>query len=65
MSDNYPGEWVIVDDANNVKSSNGDLCYKIKPFIVCFDDTFELKEGTENDEELRKCMEWIRVSHKV
>ena len=53
-------EWVIVDDASNVKRDNGDLCYKIKPFIVCFDDTFELKEGTENDEELVKCMEWIR-----
>ena len=54
------GEWVIIDDANNVKISNGDLCYNIKPFVVCFDDTFELKEGTENDDELVKCMEWIR-----
>ncbi len=71
VAENYPltpegfgakgdGEWVIVDDASNVKISNGDLCYNIKPFVVCFDDTFELKEGTENDDELVKCMEWIR-----
>ena len=60
VAENYPGEWVIIDDTSIVKSSNGELCYKIKPFIVCFDDTFELKEGTENDEELVKCMEWIR-----
>jgi len=63
--DNYPLtpldiEWVIVDDSSSVKRDNGDLCYKIKPFIVCFDDTFELKEGTEKDNELVKCMEWIR-----
>jgi hypothetical protein len=54
------GEWVIVDDASSVKRDNGDLCYKIKPFVVCFDDTFELKEDTEKDDELVKCMEWIR-----
>jgi hypothetical protein len=27
---------------------------------VCFDDTFELKEDTEKDDELLKCIEWIR-----
>jgi len=60
VAESYPGEWIIVDDTSSVKRDNGDLCYKIKPFIVCFDDTFELKEDTEKDDELLKCMEWIR-----
>jgi hypothetical protein len=60
VAESYPGEWIIVDDTSSVKRDNGDLCYKIKPFVVCFDDTFELKEDTEKDDELLKCMEWIR-----
>ena len=60
VAESYPGEWVIVDDASSVKRDNGDLCYKIKPFCICYDDTFDFREESLTDDELVKCMEYLK-----
>jgi phosphoglycolate phosphatase-like HAD superfamily hydrolase len=61
----YGGEerlshWLIIDDSSNVKRYNGDKCYKIKPFCICYDDTFDFREESLTDDELVKCMEYLK-----
>jgi phosphoglycolate phosphatase-like HAD superfamily hydrolase len=61
ITDKYSdlGECIIIDDANKVKRYNGDRCYQIKLFCVCYYDVPVFYEESVNDTELVKCMEWL------
>ncbi len=53
-------DCIIVDDSSLIKNSNGDRCYKIKPFCICYDDSHAFINSSEEDNELFKFMEWVK-----
>jgi len=56
---------VIIDDSSTIKKSNGERCYKINPFVVCFDDVPKFYDLSIDDTGLVNCIEWIKDRFKV
>lgn len=56
----YGGEYIIIDDSSSVKYDNEERCYKVKPFVICYDFTYGFKEDAWMDKELIKCMDYLR-----
>jgi TFIIF-interacting CTD phosphatase-like protein len=53
-------DCIIIDDSSLIKKSNGDRCYKIKPFCVCYDNVPAFNPLSEGDVELLECLEWLK-----
>ena len=55
---------IIIDDSSLIKKSNGEKCYKINPFVVCFDDVPKFNIISIDDTSLLNCMEWLKNKNK-
>jgi hypothetical protein len=64
--DLYPtlilSESLLIDDSNSIKKHNEKYCYKIRPFVVCFDDSKGFCDKSIEDKELIKCKDFIKMN---
>ncbi len=74
VSEKYPltqkgfggdGEWLIIDDSSFVKYDNKERCYQVKPFVVCYDFTYDFKEDAYMDKELVKFIDYLRLLKNI